>query len=188
MCTLAEGERNDKYVDGNKFHLTVHPKYLSAAFDHISPWLFSDDNPFGIWKVTDQEVVINHLERTGVDTESLSALERKPQTDPERFYCGVQFTFYCTPDRIEADDSGEKTSVYQVSAIKRMSLFLQELERVLSEKGIPAGIVPDSDILVPKGRYISYRKEGISQRLGGNNEWKALMSEPMYRLITTVSE
>ncbi|WP_340319529.1 type III effector phosphothreonine lyase [Trinickia caryophylli] len=66
----------DGQFAGDKFHLSVEPGSMNAAWDAISPLLLSADSPFDKWKITD--------------------MTRCP--DHARVYRGAQFTLYAKTD------------------------------------------------------------------------------------------
>ncbi|WP_286089071.1 hypothetical protein [Pseudomonas sp. MWU13-3659] len=134
--------------------------FLPVAFDALAHLLYSADNPFSFWKVTN----LDKAKKIGEKAVRLSE--------------GGQITLYaCT------DDSKQEFSLDQ---LKGMADFLKKIEDVLQKNNIKPGKKPDSDVSADHWAYASYRQEHRSNREGSAEQHQALREEPFFRVISSV--
>ncbi|WP_368566154.1 hypothetical protein [Pseudoxanthomonas sp. UTMC 1351] len=137
---------------GDKFHISIEASQLEVAFAELSVLLFSDDCPFDQWKLADPSV-------TG---------------DQGRVGAGAQITLYA--DQVLT--SVDATVASQAAQIKD---FISQIEGRLSNAGVRAGIVPESDVRYLKWSYCSYRNDRHSDRDGVQASLN--LFEPLFQLM-----
>lgn len=118
----------------DKFDMSFAVHQVKDAFDTIKSYLFASDSPIFSWKITD---IKHHCFM---------------QSKSGRTYVGAQITLYLYPDVVEKKD-------YSKPLITKIRSFVSQLEQLLKENQIQAGVIPDSDLRIPGFTYTSYRSE-----------------------------
>lgn len=150
---VKKGDSSDQYYDGDKFHFSINCDQAPEAFEQISPYLLSEQNPFSHWKMTD--------------------LDRYPRH--ERLYIGGQITLYAATDT--------KDNTYSAEMLASIKSFIRQLETTLNEANITPGVRPSSDVSQDDWHFCSYRNEFRSSREAHTNHQHELLNEPFFKVL-----